>query len=700
LKKRRSLVDGLGRLIRVDETSGGAFDGANGALQPTRYTYDALDNLIKVEQPTQTTPVITQTRRFAYDSLKRLISAANPEQATHSALSNWAVKYEYDNNSNLIKKSDSRETSPNNLLTTSYDYDALNRLTTRSYANDPQGTPQVTYEYDDSNVNFAQGRLTKVITSGVSTTAYLQYDRLGRVLQSKQTNSTPDGSKDYAFSYEYNRTGALTREVYPSGKVILTEYDPAGRIAAVKKEGSDYYVGAMATDATNRIQYSAHGAIKAMKLGNGLWEHTSFNGRLQPIQIGLGSSSSSSTLRLDYAYGTSNNNGNVLSQQIVVGAVLDVTQTYEYDELNRLQKAEEKLSGQTPTSQWKQSFSYDRFGNRKFDAGQTMPASVLGASLDFSAASNRISSASYDYDSAGNVKQEPDGKSYTYDGENHQKSFTLGSVTTHYVYDGDGRRVMKWDNTGAIVYVYDALGRLAAEYTTSAPQNNGISYLTSDHLGSTRVVSGKDGSNAIVKARYDYLPFGEEVPSGLGGRNYLSDNTRQKFTGHERDPETKLDFAQARYCSSATGRFMSPDPVAGSCWNPQSFNAYAYVWNNPLAFTDPHGLFPTGPIIIPPLTAQRIKNYLIHGRADTDTEWSRRVQASRNFLLWQEKYRNGLYARNNNVYQIDPGGNNVSEPSEWYRINIGALSDDEVVSWATIYGTPKSQDQKSVNLRW
>jgi RHS repeat-associated protein len=593
-KKRRSVVDGLGRLIRVDETSGGAFDGSNGPLQPTRYSYDVLDNLIKVEQPTQTTPVVTQTRRFAYDSLKRLIFAANPEQATHSLLANWAVKYEYDNNSNLTKKTDSRELSATNLLTITYTYDELNRIRMRSYANDPQNTPMVIYDYDDSNVEFAQGRLTKVTTQGISTTEYLKYDRLGRILQSKQTTNTPDGNKDYSFSYEYNRAGALTREVYPSGKAVATEYDPAGRVAGVKKEGGDYYVGAIATDTSNRIRYTAHGAIKAMKLGNGLWEHTNFNGRLQPIQIGLGTNTSNSgTVRLDYTYGTTNNNGNVLSQQIVVGT-MDVTQSYEYDELNRLQRAEEKATANASLpAYWKQTFTYDRFGNRKFDTSPTatFPASVLGAQLDFSANSNRITSSNYHYDNAGNVKQEPaspTNKSYAYDGENHQVSYSFNGTTTHYVYDGEGHRVMKWDNTGAIVYVYDGLGRLAAEYTTSASQNNGISYLTTDHLGSTRVVTNGSGA---VKARYDYLPFGEEVPSGLGGRNYLTDNTRQKFTGHERDPETKLDFAQARYCSSATGRFMSPDDFLNdtSAVDPASWNLYVYVRNNPLRYVDPSG---------------------------------------------------------------------------------------------------------------
>jgi hypothetical protein len=51
-----------------------------------------------------------------------------------------------------------------------------------------------------------------------------------------------------------------------------------------------------------------------------------------------------------------------------------------------------------------------------------------------------------------------------------------------------------------------------------------------------------------------------------------------------------LDFFGARYFSSAQGRFTSPDPVAGSIFNPQTLNLYAYVWNNPLRYTDPTGM--------------------------------------------------------------------------------------------------------------
>lgn len=53
-----------------------------------------------------------------------------------------------------------------------------------------------------------------------------------------------------------------------------------------------------------------------------------------------------------------------------------------------------------------------------------------------------------------------------------------------------------------------------------------------------------------------------------------------------------MDFAQARYFAYNHGRFTSPDPLAKSADQgmPQTWNRYAYVFNNPFRFTDPTGM--------------------------------------------------------------------------------------------------------------
>jgi hypothetical protein len=62
-----------------------------------------------------------------------------------------------------------------------------------------------------------------------------------------------------------------------------------------------------------------------MTLGNGVAEITGYNSCLQHTSIAAGS-----LLSLGFGYGTTNNNANVLSQQIT-GSGLSVTQTYQYD---------------------------------------------------------------------------------------------------------------------------------------------------------------------------------------------------------------------------------------------------------------------------------------------------------------------------------------------------------------------------------
>jgi hypothetical protein len=70
-------------------------------------------------------------------------------------------------------------------------------------------------------------------------------------------------------------------------------------------------------------------------------------------------------------------------------------------------------------------------------------------------------------------------------------------------------------------------------------------------------------ANATIKARHDYLPFGEEVAAGVGAstatQGYVADNLRQKFIPKERGVVTGLDHFEARYYSNVEGKFI-PGP--------------------------------------------------------------------------------------------------------------------------------------------
>jgi RHS repeat-associated protein len=277
-------------------------------------------------------------------------------------------------------------------------------------------------------------------------------------------------------------------------------------------------------------------------------------------------------------------------------------QTYAYDDLNRLQSSTETVnSGATTT--WKQTFQYDRFGNRRFDAAnttnlsQSSPTKVTNPLINTS--DNRLKKDQdgdavndYDYDKTGNLIQDSDGKTFLYDAENHQKEVLINGVSKgKYHYDGEGKRVKKISDLETTIFVYNGGGQLVAEYSTQQSSTPQVSYLTQDHLGSPRIITDNVGK---VIARKDFNAFGDETSSAQRTEllGYKPEEVRRDYTGYQKDDESGLEFAQARYYNNKHGRFTSVDPLVASAnvKDPQTFNRYRYGLNSPYKFTDPLGL--------------------------------------------------------------------------------------------------------------
>ena len=352
-KLRRSITNALGQLTRVDEpNAAGQLGSVSSPNQYTAYSYDVLNNLTTVNQG-------VQTRTFTSNSLSKLISETNPESGTTS--------YEFDNNGNVTKKTDARGISAN------MTYDALNRIIEKSYSGESgYTTPTISYTYDE--YSGAKGRLTTV-SSLNSKSEYLSFDATGHVLESRQTT---DGEV-YDFQYTHNLAGMLVEQTYPSGRKARNLIDSNGDLSSVQSRRNENYGY---WNYAHHFTYNAAGDVTSLQLGNGLWQSNQFNSRRQMTAVYLGSTpSTSNMLKLVYDFGTTQNNGDLLSQVITVPTVgvesgFTATQNYTYDSLNRLKAANETVNS---AETWKQVFTFDRYGNRNFDEENTttLPKSCM-----------------------------------------------------------------------------------------------------------------------------------------------------------------------------------------------------------------------------------------------------------------------------------------------------------------------------------
>lgn len=476
-KTRRQKVDALGRLVRLDEPSTSGLGTTGSPNQPTYYYYDALDNLVRINQPGSGS--VNQDRYLKYDSLSRPIRERQVEQDTNSSYnlsdsltgnSSWSKKIEYNSSGLVADFYDPRG------IHSTYSYDDLNRIVTVSYSD---STPTVHYYYDSQSLpsgapSYTQsnttGRLLALTYGSGATGSYFAYDSMGRVVTHKQVT----GSTTYGLSYTYNYAGLLTGETYPSGRALTYSYDEGGRLSGVG-DGTTTFV--------NSISYSPHGGLTSETWGNSAVHAVSYNRRLQASQILL-SLDGTTLQQYDYGYGefntssgavdTSKNNGQIGKVSSTIGTTAQWNQGFSYDELGRLSNLSEHQGSSMTTQTYAQGYTYDRYGNRSQSANTTLGlVAVSGSEIDSSR--NRLietGSTATTYDAAGNITRDLKFRSmdYTYDANGRmttaERTDDTGNESS--VYDGSGRRVRTSANGVTRTMVYDTMGQLVAEYLGSS----------------------------------------------------------------------------------------------------------------------------------------------------------------------------------------------------------------------------------------
>ncbi|MBF6570176.1 MAG: RHS repeat-associated core domain-containing protein [Candidatus Binataceae bacterium] len=189
---------------------------------------------------------------------------------------------------------------------------------------------------------------------------------------------------------------------------------------------------------------------------------------------------------------------------------------------------------------------------------------------------------------------------YSWDARNHLSAISQGRTTVgSFVYGGFGRRMAKTVSRTETQFLYDGLNPVQ-ELDGASPPNVTANLLTglgiderftrtdasgamsflSDTLGSTMALADATGT---LQTQYTYDPFGNTSSSGGSANSY-------QFTGRENDG-AGLYFYRARYYSPSFQRFIAQDPIGFAGGDP---NRYGYVWENPVQWIDPDGLWGFG----------------------------------------------------------------------------------------------------------
>jgi RHS repeat-associated protein len=438
-----------------------------------------------------------------------------------------------------------------------------------------------------------KGRLVEAYTNStcaghndVVTDEFFSYSARGEITDVYE--STPNSNGFYHSNSSYYPTGAVETLSIPGiPTVAYGGLDGEGRYTTVSTSS-----GSLVTSATYSTSSSGNalGALTGITFGSGNTESFSTEpstGRETNYTVTIGGVTDSGTL-------TWNSNGTLGQLAIadtVPGTGDSQTCTYGYDDLKR-------ISSVNCGTLWGQTFTYDAFGN----VSKNVPSGSAGLIFNptYNTSSNRLatlpSGASPMYDTNGRLLQD-NLNSYTWDNYGDMVTASNGSTTVTAIYDAFGRMVQ---NSSDGEFIWTPVGKsysaTASGQTTGAARvpllggttafmnaSGVIFYRFPDHLGNSRIDAKPSGAFFSANA---FGPFGEQYATSGAGDGGFTGYLQAEFS------DGLYDFP-FRKLSSSQGRWISPDPLgvgAVTLTNPQSWNRYAYVLNNPMAFVDPTGL--------------------------------------------------------------------------------------------------------------
>lgn len=556
-RRRRLTNDSFGRLTRVEELN---WDGS--VYSTTNYAFNARNQIGTITQQND------RPRSLVYDGHGRLQSRTTPEQG--------ATTFTYYGNDRLQTVTDARGAS------TTYTYNSRGLVTnlTHGVPSGVEPTPNVGFGYDA-----AGNRLW--MTDGFGRVDYA-YNTLSRLTSETRTFN---GVGTFALSYSYNLAGRLTGITNPWGYTNSYSFDQIGRLAAL----SSNYGGA---SYITSVQYRAFGS-KQINYGTGRALTFSYDNRLRTTRWDV-----PGVLGSDYEY--RENTFRTTFARSRTDATLD--RWYYYDHVGRLHVARSGSEARAANGEgwngqydgpYSMGFFYDVWGNitqrdgwggwnanytATFNNKNQMTTNPgWGTAMQYDAAGNMTNDGaqSFTYDATGAQVQAPSyGKWQGHDGDRLRVKDVQGSNTTYYLRSSalGGQVVAEISSSGTWMrgFVYSGAQLVAI-------QSGGNYFVHQDPITKSQRIT--DSAGTVVEA-IELDPFGGET-----NRNSGPQYQKHRYTTWERD--WTGDESLFRRYHGWWSRFAHPDPYDGSydASNPQSFNRYSYVQNDPVNFVDPDGLY-------------------------------------------------------------------------------------------------------------